>query len=287
MKFIGYLFFRLTLFIFRLMPFSVLYSVSDRVAWLLHRVVKYRLKTVRDNLRFSFPEKNEAERAEIERKSYQNLADVLLEGLKGFTMDEATVRKRYTLTNTHIVNESNLANGNSILMSAHFGNWEWGVIAVPYFFQRKIVGFYKPLSNSYIDNLVRLRHEGGSNLVGIGETARAFTDFGTTNCAYIFVSDQNSNSKNAHTLTFLNQETRCPYGGDKYARLHGFPVYFLDIQRVKRGFYAVDVQPLVIDTANLKEGDITKKYMEHLEKIIKAKPENWLWSHKRWKNLRT
>ncbi len=286
MKFIGYLFFRLVLGIFWLMPFSVLYRLSDLVAWLLHRVVKYRLKVVRDNLRFSFPEKSAAQLAEIERKSYTNLADVLLEGLKGFTMNEATIRKRYAFSNQHLVNNNNLSNGNSILMAAHFGNWEWGVIAVPYFFERTVVGFYKPLSNPYIDNLVRQRHEGGTKLVSIAQTVRAFTDFGAAKCAYIFVSDQSTWSKNAHTVTFLNQETKCPYGGDKYARQYGFPVYYLDIQRVKRGFYNVDVQPLVLETAHLKEGDITAIYMKHLEKIIEAKPEDWLWSHKRWKNLR-
>jgi KDO2-lipid IV(A) lauroyltransferase len=286
MKFIGYLFFRFVLGIFWLMPFSVLYAVSDFVAWVLQRVVKYRLKVVRDNLRFSFPEKSTAELADIERKSYKNLADVLLEGLKGFTMNEATVRKRYTFTNQHLVNNSNLANGNSILMAAHFGNWEWGVIAVPYFFERTVVGFYKPLSNPYIDKLVRQRHEGGTKLVNIAQTARAFTDFGDKNCTYIFVSDQSTWSKNAHTVTFFHQETKCPYGGDKYARLHDFPVYYLDIQRVKRGFYNVDIKPLALATAHLAEGNITKIYMEHLEKIIRAKPEDWLWSHKRWKNLR-
>lgn len=286
MKFIGYLFFRLVLGIFWVMPFSVLYVLSDVVAWVLHRVVKYRLKVVRDNLRFSFPEKSAAELADIERKSYSNLADVLLEGIKGFTMSEATVRKRYTFTNQHLVNNSNISNGNSIFMAAHFANWEWGVIAMPYFIEREVVGFYKPLSNPYIDRLVRQRHEGGSNVISIAQTAQAFIDFANKKCVYVFVSDQSTWSKNAHTVTFFHQETKCPYGGDKYARQHGFPVYFLDIQRVKRGFYNVDVQPLALATAHLADGDITKMYMEHLEKIIRAKPEDWLWSHKRWKNLR-
>lgn len=286
MNIFGYLFFRLILGIFSVMPFSVLYLLSDGVAWCLHRVVKYRLKVVRDNLRFSFPEKSAAELAEIERKSYKNLSDILLEGLKGFTINEATVRKRYTFTNQHLVNNNHLANGNSILMAAHFANWEWGVIAVPYFFERTVVGFYKPLSNPLIDGLVRQRHEGGANLVSIAQTAHAFTDFGDQNCAYIFVSDQSTWSKNAHIVTFLHQETKCPYGGDKYARQYNFPVYYLDIQRVKRGFYNVDVQPLALETASLAEGDITKIYMAHLEKKIREKPEDWLWSHKRWKNLR-
>ena len=35
-----------------------------------------------------------------------------------------------------------------------------------------------------------------------------------------------------------------------------------------------------------EKGSKTLLHVNYLEKIINDQPENWLWSHKRWKNSR-
>lgn len=61
---------------------------------------------------------------------------------------------------------------------------------------------------------------------------------------------------------------------------------FVDIQRVARGYYEVSLEELTDGTENLSEGVLTERYMQKLETIIKVKPNDWLWSHKRWKKKR-
>jgi Kdo2-lipid IVA lauroyltransferase/acyltransferase len=287
MQYIGYLAFRFVVFLFWLLPFSALYRLSNGVAWLLFNVVGYRKKVVFKQLRDSFPDKSSAEIERLARASYRNLSDILLESFKGFSMTEADFGQRYVFTNPELVHESTESGGNSIQMAAHYSNWEWGVIALPLFVKRHIVGFYKPLSNRFIENYGRQqRGQFGIDLVPIGETASAFVRLADKPTAYFFVSDQNTNSDKAHWVTFLNQDTACPYGGDKYARQYNFPAYYCDMQRIKRGYYELTFEKIAIDAPHLPDEEVTRRFMARLEQTILAKPENWLWSHKRWKKKR-
>lgn len=287
MQYIGYLGFRFVVFLFWVLPFSALYRVSNGVAWLLFTVIGYRKKVVFKQLRDSFPEKSAAEINRIAWASYMNLSDILLESFKGFSMTEADIMVRYVFTNPELVHDNPESGGNSIQMAAHYTNWEWGVIALPLFLKRTIVGFYKPLSNIYIEKYGwKQRGQFGIELVPIGETASAFQRFADKPTAYFFIGDQNTNSDKAHWVTFLNQDTACPYGGDKYARLYDFPTYYLDMQRIKRGYYKLTFEKIADNANDLPDEEITRRFMARLEKTILAKPENWLWSHRRWKKKR-
>jgi Kdo2-lipid IVA lauroyltransferase/acyltransferase len=284
MKYIGYLFFRFITFLFGLMPFRMMYALSDFTAFMLHKVVKYRHNVIYDNLRNSFPERSVAEITQLAEGAYQNLADITLEGIKCFTMSEETIRKRYVFTNPSVLNDSNRAGGNSIVMAAHYGNWEWGTVGFPLYVKRCVVGFYKPLSNKYIDAYGRdSRGNTGLELVSIGKTAWAFEEFRDRPSCYILVSDQNPATNNTHWVKFLNQDTACLYGGDKYARMYDYPVYFTVIERIKRGYYTVTLEELVMNPVETPPEKITQIFMNRLEKQIITKPQDWLWSHKRWK----
>ena len=87
----------------------------------------------------------------------------------------------------------------------------------------------------------------------------------------------------AYWVKFLNRETPFLHGLEKYARLYNLPVIYIDIQRVRRGYYEVELLVLTKNPLELKEGVITEMYVRKLESIIISKPENWLWSHRRFK----
>ena len=285
MKFIGYLFFRFIVFLFSLIPFPLLYILSDGLAWLFFNVVKYRGKVIYGNLKNSFPEKSTAEINEIARKFYKNLTDILLESIKGFSMREKTMSSRYRFLNPELVENNTLGGGHSIHLAAHYTNWEWGAIIYKHWFpQHTMVGFYKPLANKYIEKYGHAsRSQFGTTLIDIGRTAWAFETTKDHPSGYVMVSDQSTYSDKSHWVTFLNQDTICPHGGDKYAHLYNYPVYFVNLQREKRGYYTVHFELLSDNPAALPEGEITNLFMKRLEEIIRLKPENWLWSHKRWK----
>ncbi|MCB0644188.1 MAG: hypothetical protein KDC44_21240, partial [Phaeodactylibacter sp.] len=80
MQGLEYLGFRLGVLLLAHLPFWLLYRISDGLAFLLARVIRYRRKVVLENLRQSFPERPEQEIRRIAGAFYRHLSDLLVEG---------------------------------------------------------------------------------------------------------------------------------------------------------------------------------------------------------------
>jgi KDO2-lipid IV(A) lauroyltransferase len=63
-------------------------------------------------------------------------------------------------------------------------------------------------------------------------------------------------------------------------------VVFIDIQKVRRGYYEVTLEKLFENAANTSENEVTLTCIRRMETEIKQRPEFWLWSHKRFKHSR-
>lgn len=291
MQYFSYIIFRIFVAIFALLPFPILYLKADFVAFLLYRVFKYRRKVIAQNIRNSFPEKNEAAIELIIKNTYSNLADLIVEAIKGFSLSEKTLRERYRFTNPELILNDKSLNGNTLGMAAHLTNWEWGTMAYPLFLPSVTnVGLYQPIKNKRIDAYVqRKRSKTNLLLVSVKRTNEYMMKLkDESNHHYVFISDQTpGDPKKSHWLPFLNQDTPFLHGGDEYSRTLGYPVYFILIRRVKRGFYEVSFELLEKDPKNTPPQYITQIYAERLEKAIRDSPSDWLWSHRRWKHKRT
>ncbi len=275
------------IFLIGLIPFRVLYVISDFLRFVLYRVVGYRRKVVEDNIRQSFPELPEAEQKRLVRLSYKNLADIITEGVKAFTMSDKQVVKRYKFINPEFLTSYKEAGKSVILLPAHYGNWEWGGLSIPLQLDyRHIIVLYKPLSNKFADRLVKKnRTRTGIFMGSIFKTAKLFKTYTSQTTAFFLIADQSpSNMRKANWVNFFGRETAFIHGPEQYARLYQLPVIFVDVQRVKRGHYEIEFSLLTDDPASLSKGEVTVLYARKLEEIILKKPENWLWSHRRWKH---
>jgi KDO2-lipid IV(A) lauroyltransferase len=63
-------------------------------------------------------------------------------------------------------------------------------------------------------------------------------------------------------------------------------VVYFNIQKGKRGYYNFTVELLFEHSAGLPEHAITNAHTKRLEESIMARPEFWIWSHRRWKHKR-
>jgi Kdo2-lipid IVA lauroyltransferase/acyltransferase len=285
MNYITYLVFRTFIFIFRFIPFRLLYGFADLVFYLVYYLVGYRKKVVFENLRNSFPEKSEHEIEKIGKGFYHHLADMLIESLKAFSMTEDAVIRRYRFINTGEIDALYREGRQVICVAGHYANWEWAGIAAGKQMLHKPVGFYKPLSNKYIDDFVqRSRVQGRAKLASITNTAETFkTDWGEPAAFYMVADQSPSSPRLAYWVNFMNQDTATLHGPEKYARIHNFPVVFAFVNKVKRGYYTIEFKMLEPAPDQTKTGEITRRFMHMLEDLIKANPEYYLWSHRRWK----
>ncbi len=275
---------RFFILLFRLVPFWLLYIFADFFYFITYKVLKYRLDVVRDNLKKCFPEKSPEELKRIEKLSYKNLSQITVESLKAFTMSEKQIYARHKVINEDEIRNIYENHGGIIALPNHYGNWEWGALSCMQL-QWPGIALYKPLSNKYLNNYIKTnRSRLGTELVSIYETARCFVLNKDKKKNYVMASDQSpSNLKKSHWINFLGRDTAFLHGPELYAKKYNYPAVFVDIQRVKRGYYELELTILADEPQKLKDGEITKRLAIKLEEVIRKKPENWLWSHKRWK----
>jgi KDO2-lipid IV(A) lauroyltransferase len=273
------------MFLIGLIPFWVIYLFSDITRFVLHRIIGYRKKVIVQNLKASFPEISKQELNKVIKSVYCNLSDILVESLKGSTMSEKQVKRRYVVKDIEEI-ESYIVQGRSIIgLPAHFNNWEWGSLAPGLFTKHPIVALYKPLSNKYIDSYLRKsRSKFGTTLSSIYLTAMTFRANESIPSIYIMAADQSPSNRNkSYWINFFGMETAFLHGPEKYARMYNMPVFYADVQRVKRGCYTLSLSLITDNPSQLAEGELTKAYANRLEEAIRKSPGSWLWSHRRWK----
>ena len=270
-----------------LLPYPLLYLLSDFVYFVMYRMVGYRKEVVFTNLKNSFPNKSEQELKKIMSNFYHHLCDIIMESIKGFTISENQLRKRLIIKNPEFSNYFADKGQSIIFVGGHYNNWEICAQAFALYSNHKCIGIYKPLSNTFInDKIYTSRSRYGMNLVSMKQTKKSFEE-GSETKAIVFGSDQNpANPKRAHWVQFLNQDTGVLFGVEKYAKEYDWPVVFVSISKVKRGYYEVEYSLVTDKPKEEPHGKITEDFTERLEQDIINQPQYWLWSHKRWKHKR-
>ena len=270
-----------------LLPYPLLYLLSNIIFLIMYRVIGYRKKVVFTNLRNSFPYKTNQELKKIMSDFYRHLCDIIMESVKGFTISEKQLRKRLIIKNPEFSNYFADKGKSIIFVGGHYNNWEICAQAFAMYSNHKCIGIYKPLSNAFInDKIYTSRSKYGMQLISMKQTKKSFEE-GNDAKAIVFGSDQNpANPKRAHWVEFLNQDTAVLFGAERYAKEYNWPVIFVSISKVKRGYYEVEYSLITDKPKNQPHGKITEDFTKRLEQDIINKPQYWLWSHKRWKHKR-
>jgi KDO2-lipid IV(A) lauroyltransferase len=283
------LFFLAVLFI-QLLPVPLLYAFSDLFRFIAYRIIAYRRDVVKKNLEGSFPGISEKELKRITKLFYRNLADILIEGIWAFSISRKQVINRYRIINPEVIKPYSETGQSIIGVTGHYANWEWGSLSASLQTDFNVVAFYKPINNKYIDKFVRWsRSRFGTTLAAINETSLTFEKYRDAKTLFLMASDQgmpHKFSEKAFWIHFLNHNIPFLHGMEKHARLNNLPVIYIDIQRVKRGYYTVELSVLSNNPIDLVGGALTEMYAGKLESIVLKKPENWLWSHRRFKLAR-
>ncbi len=277
------------LYFISILPFTILYVVSDGLYFILYKVLGYRKKVVYNNLKKSFPNKTHKELKIIEKKFYHYLCDLFLETLKTLTISKKEALKRcyFNENSRHIFNELYENKQSCILVMGHYGNWEWAGNTFSLVNSQQLYVIYHPLSNKHFDKLMyNMRTRFGTKLYAMKDTMREMIKNRNEINTTAFIADQTPAPESAYWTTFLNQDTPIFWGTEKIAQKLNYPIVYATVNRIKRGIYEINVEYLVKDPKNTHEGEISELHTKKLEKDIITCPEIWLWSHRRWKHKR-
>jgi len=276
------------LYLISLLPFWMLYILSDVLYVILYYLIKYRRGVVAENLANSFPEKSVAERKVIEKKYFRYLGDLIVETFKMLSISPGEARRRMrplTAETDQRVRDFNADNRAILVAAGHYCNWELTALSCSMITDAERVVVYKPLNEEVYDDMFKkMRARFGATPVAMKDVLRKLVTLRGKPSLTVLVSDQTPVRETVQYFTqFLNQPTAIFLGIEKLAMATNAVVGFWDVRCVKRGFYTYEFVVFTTEPKQTAEYEITNLHVAYLEKMIKAEPEYWLWSHKRWK----
>lgn len=272
------------LYLISLLPYRVLWVLSDVLYIILVKILGYRKDVTHKNLLKAFPEKTEEERKEIARQFYHFLCDQVMIGIKAFTTSGKSIMSRCSFTDTEVVEKYKREGKKILFVLGHYGMWEISGSAFGMYFNIDLSIAYKPLANKYFNKfVVRYRSRFGNKLIAKRELLR-YLDYQKDNATYLaLIADQSPNPKEHYWVNFLGRETAVVTGMEKIARLYDFTVVYAGLQDAGRGRNLIRFKLLTENPRELPVKRLTELYMQELETDIRNKPFPYLWSHKRWK----
>lgn len=289
MHFLAYILIYPLLWFISIMPFRILYLISDGLYVLLYYIIGYRKKVVTNNLKLVFPEKSEKEIFAIRKKFYKHLCDMFLEMAKTMNISEIELKKRFKILNPEECKRLESLNKSVILMYGHYASWEWSV-ELQNHVNFKGLGVYKKLANTYFDKLAKaIRSKYNTQLISTKEAVSTINDYENKGIKSMtaFISDQSPRlTKDVYWGTFMGIDVPCFTGAERLAKKLDLAIAYLKVTKLKRGYYEAEIITLAENPNDYNDYELTGMFLREVEKQIYEAPEYYFWTHKRWKHKR-
>lgn len=270
------------------LPFWLFYKISDLVFILVYHIIGYRKKIVTENLELVFPEKSSEEIKTITRKFYGHMCDMFLEMIKSISISNNQLKQRFTFTNLEEIERIRKMDKSIIVMCGHYASYEWANSIQLYDIDYKGFGIYKKIKNKYFDKLAKdIRARFNAELISSSETIGKIilNQREGLRGIYFMVSDQSPKLNRAKFWTeFMGSTVPVFMGAEKLATKLDIAVVYLQVEKLKRGYYQATFITISDNPKEEPAFKITGSYLTELEKQIRKAPEYYLWTHKRWKH---
>ena len=264
----------------------VLYVMASVLSFLLYRIIGYRKKVIRDNLKNSFPGIDERTLKSYVREFYKRFCEYAVETLHLVSMDMEDIRKHCQIEVDPEIAELFSRQKPVLILTSHVFNWEWTLHAIRLATRQKGIAVYQRLTNEKFQHfMLELRKmTDADEMVEKSQVMRYMAQHRNDPCMTILLADQ---SPMGHTrkywTDFMNQDTAFFLGPDLISYLWQMPVCFHRVRRIKRGEYLVSLEYLSPAPSAKGSDSIIEMYVRRLEETIQQDPPGYLWSHRRWK----
>jgi len=279
--------FGLLTLVVQLLPVKAAQRLGSALGGLAYRVLSSRRAITLDNLAKGLPELSPEKRVEIARNVFRGIATSFLEILWFPRLTPETLLDFARVENAHLVSEA-LAKGRGLIfLSAHFGNWEIGAQAVSVRTGKPMLMIVKPQSNPFVDRAVnRRRAQFGCWVVPMGESVRPVLKNLEAGGLVAVAADQSA-AKQSIWVRFFGREVPVHQGPAAFALKTRAQIVMSFAVRQDDGTYAVTMKMLDFDDLvgytpeNVEE--LTRRHVQYTEEMIRRNPEQWMWTHRRWK----
>ena len=255
---------------------------------LLYFALKKRRRIALENLRIVFgDEMSTDEQARICRSSFQQVGKTAIEFLRFPKLTFDNIWEEVTVEGKEYLIQALRRGKGAIVFLPHFGNWEllapvYGALIPD---RAKAIAF--PLKNRFLDALVsQYREQLSLRLItrrrAVRETLRALKE----NYAVGFFADQNAGREGVF-VDFFGKPASAVRGPATLALKTGAPLLLsMDIRQPDDRHRVIITPPIDLEISGDLEQDVqtnTAHILKILEVYIRQYPDQWLWTHNRWK----
>jgi KDO2-lipid IV(A) lauroyltransferase len=239
------------------------------------------------NIAMAYPEMPLERQRVILNESYENLGIVLAELLAIPSVKSEELADRVEIRGLEPILQRQHNGLPTILLTAHYGNWEYGAMAAGVHLGAPISIVYHPQSNASADRILSgYRSKFGNVLIPMGNAARTMVKLLTSGGTIGVIVDQHGVAEKDPWITFMGRPTPTYEAPAALALRFNAPIYFSCCDRRHDGRYVVEFSEVPMsDLDNSRQGviELTKRHVRMLEDVIHRRPGQWAWQHRRWR----
>ena len=284
---IEYIIFVLFSYSFRILGLGLSRKFASVLAFTFFYLIPIRKKVVLENLKIAFPNNGEVKNKELAFKIYSSFAVTLVEIMCLPFLNKSDLVNAVECSNPELIVEKFNEGKGVILLSSHFGNWEFIAISVAIQIQLPFSVVVKPLRNTLVyEWMNKGRTKFGNEVVPLGISIRKTYQTLKEKKIVAMVADQRG-PKEGVKVDFFGKKVAVYTGPAALALKTGAPI-ICGIP-IRENNFNYKVKLVEIPTNNLPDSEeekileISQRYTSYLEEVIREHPEQWLWMHKRWK----
>ncbi|WP_440618976.1 lysophospholipid acyltransferase family protein [Candidatus Pelagibacter sp. HIMB1493] len=240
-------------------------------------------KTIDENIKRAIPNISEENLNKIKTSMWNNYGRVFAEYIFIKDFRNGKLKENIKIEGKDILDEIKRKNSQVVFISGHFSNFELMAMSLEKN-EIKLATIYRPLNNMFLNlvmETIRKKYICKNQIKkGIGGL-KNLIKYKKKNYSTALMIDQRvsegvlSNLFNKQALT-----TTIPA---QLVKKYDIPIVPVFIERIGNIKYKVIIKKPVVFSKEHSIIEITEKLNEILEKMIIKNPEQWIWSHNRWK----
>lgn len=285
---IEYILFLSLSYLCRLLGLSLSRKFASLISIFFFYLLPIRKDVVFDNLKLAFPELSSNQIKKLAYGTYKNFAITLVEILYlPWTSDEQ-IKNVVNFKDLDLIDKREKEGNGVILLSGHFGNWEYCAISVGAQLNKKLSVIVKPQRNNFVNDWMnRARTRWTNEVVPLGASIRNVYAVLMKKGIVAMVADQRGPEEGIK-LEFFGRKTSVYTGPAVLSLKMNVPIIYGITIRQPDFSYRCNVVEIsrenLPDNYDEKVKVLSERILRYLEDVIRKNPEQWFWMHKRWKH---
>lgn len=286
--YISYSFLRVYIAMAGLFPIKFNIAISKCIVKLLYPLIKSRRRVAKENLRIAFPDKSDAELNRLVYASFENLIITFTEIFNISNMSEKQIKEYVQFENGEMLQKLYDDGRGLILLSAHYGNWEFMAMAGAYHLNLDMLIPVKLLKNWFVDRIInKNRTACGNKVINMDKAAFEMLKQLKSGKAIALLADQSAHENSDIYVSMFGKPTLTYKAPAELALKYNIPLTFNYCERQGDGKYIIKSELVKSEDLEFtKEGvaELTQRHSNMLEAVLRRNPAQWVWAHKRWKH---